>query len=1032
MRNLKMLQIAAGAVCAAALAVGSASAIAQQAGASRFKPVDDSGATIDRLPLSVLNKERVKVVVTMSAPSVAEVRASRPGHQITEQDHAAIHSQISQQHATLETTLVSRGGQVLAHYQDAMNGMKVEIDRGEIAGLASLPGVVQVVGVPMYTVDNTVSVPFIGAPQVWQGIPGFRGEHVKIAVIDTGVDYTHANFGGPGTPAAFAAAFAKDTLPADPTMFGPNAPKVKGGTDLVGDDYNAAAPAGSPALIPHPDPNPLDCNGHGSHTSGTAAGFGVTTGGATYHGPYNEAAYAAGFGIGPGVAPLADLYMVRVFGCVGSTNVVSEAIDWAVHNNMDVISMSLGSPYGSATSADAIASDNASKAGIIVVASAGNNGPAPYVTGSPASGSRVISVAAMNARPFLANGVSITFSSGQKVNGVEANALPLPNGPVPAVVLQSATGLKLGCTQGDYPAGKTPGALVIVSRGTCSFSSKAILAAANGAVAIGVVNNGPGFFNPAIPGVTIPFIELQLSDTATLRAVSSPATATIVSANVPDVTFRTAASFSSGGPRTGDGALKPNVSAPGVNVFSTNVGTGTGGLYESGTSMAAPHVAGVAALTVQAHQDWKEPGLRAAVVQTASPGALLDFSPRIEGSGLVQAVGATATNVTAQAGDGGEEDGAQLGLLSFGVAELTRDLNESREIVIRDHGKLPATFTATATSSGGVPHTVKLSSSTVSMDGHDSAELRMTLNVPAATAGATHDASGNVVFEDASGIISLTPQGTANNGVALNLPYYVVTRARSKVDAQLRQGESGEEGGPAKQSSVRLNNRNGAINGSGDFYAWGLKNPKTGTISAAYEPRAVGVQSFPVSATDNLLVFAVNTYGRFSNPAAGEFDIYLDVNGDGIYDFVLFSGDVGSVTTGVANGQIATFLLNIAKGTVTAQLLADAPTDGSTVLMPVLASHLGITSTNPRLSYAVQAFDDTGAGEAVTGVAKFNAFTPAVSNAMFVTVAPNTSAEVPVAIDPVESAKTPALGFMVVIEDNVSGSEQAELLKLEH
>lgn len=117
---------------------------------------------------------------------------------------------------------------------------------------------------------------------------------------------------------------------------------------------------------------------------------------------------------------------------------------------------------------------------------------------------------------------------------------------------------------------------------------------------------------------------------------------------------------------------------------------------------------------------------------------------------------------------------------------------------------------------------------------------------------------------------------------------------------------------------------------------------------------------------------------------------------------------------------------------MTAQSLADAPTDGSTVLMPVRASHLGITPKTPRFSYAVQAFDDNGAGEAVTGVASFNAFTPAVSNAMFVTVAPNTSADVPVTIDPVEITKTPALGFMVVIEDNVSGGQQAELLKLEH
>ena len=88
--------------------------------------------------------------------------------------------------------------------------------------------------------DNAISVPFIGAPQVWQGTPGFRGEHVKIAIIDTGIDYTHANFGGPGTVDAYNAAKATDALPANPALFGPSAPKVKGGTDLVGDAYTGS------------------------------------------------------------------------------------------------------------------------------------------------------------------------------------------------------------------------------------------------------------------------------------------------------------------------------------------------------------------------------------------------------------------------------------------------------------------------------------------------------------------------------------------------------------------------------------------------------------------------------------------------------------------------------------------------------------------------------------------------------------------------------------------------------------------------
>jgi minor extracellular serine protease Vpr len=995
-------------------------AVAQTTGAGRFKAFARSSGPIvaQRQPLSLLAKERIRVVVTMDVASVAEVRANAPGHAISQADHEAIHSQIDRQHAALEPTIVARGGTILAHYHDAMNGIKVEIARGEIAGLAGLPGVVQVVGVPQYSLKNVVSVPFIGAPQVWQGTPGFRGEHVKIAILDTGIDYTHANFGGPGTAAAFLNAAANSTAPADPTMFGPNAPKVKGGTDLVGDNYDASTPANN---VPMPDPNPLDCFGHGSHVSGTAAGFGVANDGTTYHGPYDAAVYAAGFGIGPGVAPLADLYAVRIFGCAGTTDVVAEGIDWAVHNDMDVISMSLGAPYGPANSSDAIASDNAAKAGIVVVAAAGNEGSAPYVTGTPASATHAISVAAIDARAFLVNGVHIALSAGGGANGVDANALSLPSGSIPAVILTNGGNLSLGCNASDYPPAGAAGALVIVSRGTCTFNIKAANAMAAGAAAIGVVNNSPaGFFNPLLTNVTIPFIALLQSDGVMFASAPSPETATVAFANVPDAGFRLAASFSSGGPRTGDGALKPNVSAPGVNVFSTAIGTGNGGTFESGTSMATPHVAGVAALAVQAHRDWSESGVRDAVVETASPAALGDYTPRIEGAGLVEAVGATSTDVTVH----GTED-RDLGLLSFGVAEFTRDYHDSRELVLRNHGRWPATFAATATPVGGVPHTLKLSSSTVSVRGHDEASLHVSLAVPASTVGSTHDALGNDRYAEVAGYITLQPEASANHGVTLQLPYYLVPRARSDVDADLR-GE--------KNPFIRLSNRGGAIAGNGDFYAWGLKNPKTGTIEAAFEPRAIGVQTNVFSATDSLLVFAVNSYGRFSNPAAGEYDMYIDVNGDGVPDFVLFAADAGLVETGSANGQMAVFLANLAPGggVIATGFLADAPTDGSIVLLPVFASELGISPTNPRFSYWLNAFDGNGAGESVPGIASFNAFSPSVSNAMFVPVAPGTTADVPVAIDPVEFQLTPALGFMVVTEDNLSGGSEANLVPLPH
>ncbi len=102
----------------------------------------------------------------------------------------------------------------------------------------------------------------------------FTGTGIKIADIDTGIDYTHADFGGTGTTAAYQCALAHDTD--DAATFATDCPgvsnwysgpKIKGGTDLVGDAYNAAG-SGS-QLIPQPDPNPLDCNSHGTHTAGT-------------------------------------------------------------------------------------------------------------------------------------------------------------------------------------------------------------------------------------------------------------------------------------------------------------------------------------------------------------------------------------------------------------------------------------------------------------------------------------------------------------------------------------------------------------------------------------------------------------------------------------------------------------------------------------------------------------------------------------------------------------------------------------------
>src|SRR3984893_5654485 len=550
-----------------------------------------------------LSERPQTVVLKMAGDPVAVVRSRTPGKQLAEAQRQSIEHDLRSRQDSIVPSIQRMGGTVLGQFQHAINGIKGRGTPDQIRAFAALPGVLEVKGVRTYHLDNAESVPFVGAPQAWQGPPGLHGEHIRIAVIDTGVDYTHANFGGPGTVDAFNAAKATSTQPADPTLFGPNAPKVKGGTDLVGDAYNADIPTS----VPVPDPNPLDCNGHVSHPSGTATRFGVNSAGKTFNGSYDANTPGQSFIIGPGVAPLADLYAVRVFGCTGSTNVVVDAIDWAVAHDMQVINMSLGASFGTEDSADAEASENAVNAGVVVVASSGN----------PSTGEKAISVAAMDSHTSFP-GETLALAAAS-ITALDADGIAAANGTsLPVVVLKGTGpgGVSLGCNPAEYVAAGVTGKLVVTVRGSCARVARAIFGQQAGAAAVAMINTAPGYppyegpinSNPdtGIPyTVTIPFLGVQgprapNTDAATL----APSTAaTLTTTTIANPTFRQFASFSSAGPRDGDGHLKPDVSAPGVSIFSTAAGTGNQGLFESGTSQAAPHVAGSAALAIQAHPD---------------------------------------------------------------------------------------------------------------------------------------------------------------------------------------------------------------------------------------------------------------------------------------------------------------------------------------------------------------------------------------------------------------------------------------------
>ncbi len=1019
---------------------------ATSAGAAAPTPIpapDPGDFTPAVMPLGLSNQPTTVVVQLAADPiTVVDADSTTP---LTDGQKQQLRSQLRSQQAPVAQQVQSLGGQVLASYQSSYDGLKVRIRADQARSLSTLPGVVGVHPLQVMEPSNVHAIPLIGADQVWGGLSSLHGEGIKIGIIDTGIDYTHADFGGPGTAAAYQTALAQDT--ADPTLtsycmtpalapcFGPAAPKVKGGVDLVGDAYNADPTSPSYDPNPVPDANPLDCAGHGSHVAGTAAGLGVTSGGQTYTGPYNASTVSGGsWNVGPGVAPKADLYAIKIFGCAGSTDATIDGIEWAVNHGMDVINLSLGSPFGSADDPAAQAASNAAKAGVIVVASTGNEASSPYITTSPGSGTGAISVAAND--PTQANpGANLALSTGQTLQAINANGATFSDGttlPV-KVLMSSSTVIASGCNPASYSG--VGGAVVVTRRvvGGCARVARAIYGQTAGAAAVVMVNNTNDF--PPVEGqitknpdtgepytVTIPFLGVPASATPALIAAGS-GSATLTNTTLANPGFLNLASFSSFGPRSGDSWLKPDLTAPGVALASVGMGTGYLSATMSGTSMAAPNVTGVAALVKQADPSWRRVKYwKAAVVNTADPSQVGGYATAGAGTGLVQALPAVQTQVVATA----DKDGPAL---NFGFAELDRDYAARDTVTLRNFGDQPATFAVSTQLDAGSPHSVVLRDTEVTVSPHDSRDVRVELDVPAATAGAATDPTGS--FHDVSGLVTFTPAAGSNNGVTLRVPYYLVAQAVSHVSTSLDVNRLLKKG----STIATVANRRGAVPGNADWYSWGLADKRDHGLGSD-DLRAAGVQSlYPQGAP--LLVFAISTTKRWSNAAQNEFDVLVDLNNDRTPDYDVVAADIGSLTTGTPTGVDAVAVFNTVTGAGSIHYLADAPTDSNTMTLPVDFSQLCgtgfpcLSASSPRFTYTVESFGLTDqTSDTIAATAQFNAFAPSISTGMFDTVAPNTSATETVTIDPVEWALTPSLGLMIVTHDNPSGRDEAQVIQV--
>jgi minor extracellular serine protease Vpr len=1002
-------------------------------------------------PASLRLDRQTTVILELAGASVARrsADAKKQGRQLSKAERDAARASLKAIQDSLRGRVAGAGGTVLYDYQDAYNGLAVRASARDIAALQALPGVVGVHPSRTFKLDNTAGVQYIEANDAWANT-GKTGDGVNIAILDTGVDYFHANFGGSGNPASFA---SNNNTVIEAGSFPTS--KVVAGTDFVGNVYDASSD--DPAInTPHPDPDPVDCNGHGSHTAGTAGGFGVLDSGATYAGPYNGTTYTNSFRIGPGVAPKASIIAVRIFGCDGSTSeeVIVAGLNYAATQLADVVNMSLGSVFGRDDEPSTIASNDLADDGIVVVASSGNEGPNAYITGAPAVASRAISVAAVDASGATFPGANATLSTGTSILMQNSNGATLPSGALPIAVLRTSypSGpVSLGCNASEYRGfpGGVNGKLVVTVRGTCARVARAVYGQQAGAKAVAMIDTSTGYppfegeitSNPdtgELFNVTIPFLGVRgilgsgTSDGDKLVAADR-GTATLTATTVPNPGYRQFAGFTSAGPANVDSDLKPEVTAPGVSVQSTAVGTGNRGTRMSGTSMAAPHAAGVAALVTEAHPSWTTEQIKSAIVHTAdATGAKIgNYDPRVGGAGVVDARKAIDT-----AGIITTSNGAAT--LSFGYESLGAAYSEGLPMTLSNLSGSAITYNLSSAFTGsnrGMTVTFAPSGPvTVPAGGSTIVQVRLRLSAAGVAALPAAEISNFGGLVNVRGAVTATPTATGAGIYSLRVPFLVAPRGVSAIAAGPKSAYT--RSGSTFTANVPLNNT-GIHSGTADVYAWGINDPNdvSGFADDPMDIRAVGVQALPgelagAPASDRLLVFAINGWGRWSNPSVNEFDIAIDSKGNSNPEFFVVGVDVGAVTTGSFDGRFASFIFDAA-GNIIDAWVATAPMNGSTVLLPTLASQIGLDTGSTKFSYSVAGFSIVpGTLVDTTGVASFRSHQPPVSTGDFLTVEPGTSRTLPVSVDQGKNSGTPQLGWIVVTLDDANGAAQADLVSI--
>lgn len=516
--------------------------------------------------------------------------------------------------------------QVVHRYTAVIGGASVLLPASQVAALSKVQGVVQIYADRLEQLTTNVSPEFIGADTVWDALGGQEsaGEGVVVGVLDTGIWPEHPSFSDPD-PAGKAYAAPPATWHGASCEFGsdnPNDPAFECNNKLIGAERFMQTYDLLQDLLPGEFVSARDDDGHGTHTTSTAAG----------NAGVDATLLGVPRGVISGISPRSHVVMYKVCGDLGCYSTDSTAaVNQAVLDGVNAINFSISggsNPYGDAVS---LAFLDAYTAGVFVAASAGNSGPGADTTDHREPWTTT--VAASNSDRFFIS--TITLSSSDTTTATLTGASVTTGVITPTLVVQAADfdGLPAndptkGMCNSPFPAGTFDGQIVLCKRGVTSRVEKSAYVGQGGAGGIFLINTalqGLATDNFFIPGVHLEFdqgaILLDfLANHPDVMATFTEGVATEVQGDVM-------AAFSSrGGPGQNLGVSKPDVTAPGVQILAgmtpfpaTVVSGKPGQLFQSiqGTSMSSPHVAGAGALLKALHPNWTPGQIKSALMTTA-------------------------------------------------------------------------------------------------------------------------------------------------------------------------------------------------------------------------------------------------------------------------------------------------------------------------------------------------------------------------------------------------------------------------------